>query len=118
MSTFNNGTADFAPLLVTGFEASRASRTVIHSIIGTNAVAVALQPSDLRSGTLTTLWSSFGAAALFEAALGEATVWTFTDVDVPDVNMTFVVSGGITLALDEETRDLALVSVEFQEVTP
>jgi hypothetical protein len=116
MTTFNDGTDDYTPIVVNGFEASRASRTFVHSIIGTNSPAIALQPSDLRSGTLTTLWPSLADAEMFEGALASGSVWTLTDGTTTEVDMSFVVSGDVTIQLDPDSSVLGIVRLEFQEV--
>jgi hypothetical protein len=116
MTTFNDGTDDYTPIVVNGFEAARASRTFVHSIIGTNSPAIALQPSDLRSGTLTTLWPTLTDAEEFEGALAAGAVWTVSDGTTPEVNMSFVVSGDVGIQLDPDSLVLGIVRVEFQEV--
>lgn len=117
MTTFSDGTTTLMPVLVNGYAASRASRNIVHSIIGSNVSAVALQPSGLRTGSLSTLWPTLADAFAFADFLSAASLFTLTDADQPAVNMSFVVTDTIEPALDDETRVLGTVSFSFQEVT-
>lgn len=119
MATLSNGTDTISPELVTGYQSTREPRTIVHNILGTSSVDVTVRPAGPRSGTLELLILSEADAAAAETALSGATVWTLTDADRSTIGMSFVVSGGaITRTLEDETRQLWLVSVPFVEVAP
>ncbi|RPE75196.1 MULTISPECIES: hypothetical protein [unclassified Frondihabitans] len=108
-----------APDLVTGFESTRDSQTLFHSVIGRAYPDITLRPASLRRGTLTMLFASGDAESLSATAEdlhAAAGLFELTDPDRASVAMTYVVSGAVGRALEDETRDAWLLSVDFQEV--
>lgn len=115
-TTLSDGITDVIPTLVTGWESTRDARNILHDIIGRADFDVTLRPAGLRSGTLEMLFSSLDNALAAEALLVQAKSFTLEDTDRPTLNMTFVASGSITVAIDEDTRTLWTVACDFQEV--
>lgn len=118
MSTISNGTSTVTPVTVTGYAATRASRNVLHAIIGTPDPAVTLRPAGLRTGTLEALFDTRADAQSAVTILASDAALTFVDTDHPSISMTFVLDGDVTMALDDDTRALWLVSFDYQEVLP
>ena len=116
-STIGDGTTTSTPVLVIGYESKRASRNVLHEVIGRPDPDVTLRPASLRTGTLTMLYATEAAAAACETMHQAAVVLTITDDDLATAGMSYVVSGSITRALTD-SRKLWTVAVDYQEVQP
>lgn len=113
-----SGDTTIEPLLVTGWEASQDSRNIIHTIIGRSTPDVTLKPAGLRSGTLELLFENATDADEARLLHADAVVFTLTSSELSQVDMTYVVAGSISSVLEDETRRLWTISVDFQEVTP
>jgi hypothetical protein len=118
--TANDSTGDSTtPELVTGYQTARASRNVVHDLIG-GGIAVSLIAPRPRAGQLELLYplEADGWAAL--ALHARETSFDLVDDDVPDVSMSYVVDGSadLQLTLDDDTRRVWLLAVPYQEVTP
>lgn len=102
------------PILVTGYEATRQGRSTVHDLIG-GGIAVALATPRPRAGTLELLYADEDEA--FHALNMHALETTFTmfDTDRAGVAMTYT-AGTATITLDDTTRRMWLVKVDFQEV--
>lgn len=119
MTTIIHDAGVVTPTIVDGYSATRAARTIVHHIIGRPDPDISFRPASLRTGQLTCVF------ALQDAALAAATVFakpqplTLADPDVA-IGMTFIVpeGGAIEVELDDETRDVWLVHVDFEEVSP
>lgn len=113
--THTGGT--ITPEVVNGFEASRAARTIVHTILGRSDPDITYRPAGLRKGELSLVFGTGAEAAAAEAILVTPQIFTLSDPDVPEVAMSFVVADGdITRALDLETQSVWIVGVPFQEV--
>ena len=118
MTTITHDATTITPLTVDGYDTVRASRNIIHAIIGRPDPDVTLQPANLRTGTLRLVFAT--ATAAFAAANLHALAGRFVlaDTDIPQANMTYVLAGSIESILDDETRTAWIVTVDYQEVTP
>lgn len=116
MTTVTSGASTLTPLLVDGFRAERAAANLVHTIIGSNAPAVTLRTARLRTGTLNFLCADLTAALAIEALHAAASIVTLADTDLPPLGMAYIVSGSLTLEVDDSTRSRWWVRVEFQEV--
>lgn len=103
------------PTLVLGYETSMESRNIIHDLIDGGIAASLIAPRP-RSGDLRLFypaeadaWASFGLHSL-------KTTFTLTEASRPSIGMTYVVSGALRLELDDQTRDVWVVTVPYQEV--
>jgi hypothetical protein len=103
------------PLLVTRYESRRQSNHIFQQVIG-GGQDVTMRPASLRTGTLVCLFRSEAEAQNCEAMHSGTSVLTFADSDLPTVGMKYVPSGSITRALDDVSRVLWTVSIDFQEV--
>lgn len=115
--TRTSDSATTTPTLVLGYETERTSQNVFHKLIG-GGLAVTLVPPMPRAGTLELFYPDEADAWESLALHSVADSFAIVDDDRPDVGMTYVLSdsGGVTLALDEDTRDHWIVSVDYQEV--
>lgn len=120
MSTvITHASGTITPTVVLGYESEREARTIVHSILGRANPDVTLRPAGLRTGTLTLGFEGATAEAdSLEAENVHAAVGSFAVVstDRDTIEMPYVVSGRITRALDDQTRDAWTVAIDFQEV--
>jgi hypothetical protein len=115
-TTISNSSDTLTPELVDGWEATRAARTVVHEILGSNEGAVTLRPHALRSGTLAIVVGTDAALAVaLEGMLTAGDVLTLASSEQPTIAMSFVVHGDVSSRLDD-TRKVWLIDAEFQEV--
>lgn len=104
------------PVLVDGYESTRTTGSLVHPILGLPTPEVTLRPAQLRTGTLRLVFPGEFVSADAETQLSVGGVFTLKSSDRVTVIMDFVPFGKITRALDDETRDVWIVSVDFQEV--
>jgi hypothetical protein len=116
MTTFTAGASTYVPLTVDGFNSTRAGGNVVHELIGTTDDAIALAPARLRTGTFKCVFSSLALANAFANAMSAAASFSVADTDVSAVNMSFVIQGNIAVELDDETRDAAIVTLDYREI--
>jgi hypothetical protein len=115
--TISDGTTVITPRHITGFESSRPTKTVVHTVVGSAASAITLRPAGLRTGTLEAIFDTLTQALALEALLAQAKSFALTVSDAPALGMAFVAVGNITADLDPDT-DLWVVTSGFQEVAP
>lgn len=102
------------PLLILGYQTRMQGRSVVTDLLD-GGIAVTLVKPRPRSGTLQLLYAdSFSAWA---AVALHQTVDTFNLVSTeqPDINMDYIVTG-VAPALEDQTRQLWEVSIEYQEI--
>lgn len=118
-TTITAGSATITPLLVEGYEATRAGGALVHQILGAAAPDVTLRPAGMRTGTLVLLFSDEAQAHAADSALAGAVIAALVDT-TRSIGMSFVIPDGqgIALALDATTRNHWHLSVPFQEVAP
>lgn len=107
------------PEVVDGYTASREARTVVHPILNRSDPDITLRATGLRTGSLSCVFKDQASAITAYGILSVAQVLTLTDPEVPAVDMSFVVAeGDLEIALDDETREVWIVTVPFVEVSP
>ena len=111
-----DGTYEETPLLLVGWESTRESQNVLHTIVGSEVVETTLREAGLRSGEFTLLCDSYGMAQGIEYICSQAKELYLMDDEYPYISMDFVVSGSITVAVDEDSRTLWTVTIDFQEI--
>ena len=116
MTTISSGTLTFTPELVTSWETTQESRNVLHTIIGKADPDVTLKPASTRSGTLEMLFTSATAANTARGILANGTIFTISGSETWLNGLDFVMSGSISTALEDETRNLWTISADFTEV--
>lgn len=119
-TTITDGVTPLSVIVLTGYEAERDGRNIIHTIIGAPEPSVTLRQAGLRKGALEALVASVADAMALDALLAQALVCSVSDDDVDAIDMDFVVpdGGSITVSLDDDTRARWLVKWDFQEVIP
>ena len=115
-TTISDGTTTITPELVLGYEVAQESRNVIHTILGRATPDVTLRFTNLRVGTLQMLFKTAEEAEAARQLHINPIVFIMTSTEIPEADMTYVVSGSISTVLEDETRKLWTVSVDFQEV--
>ncbi|WP_157156263.1 hypothetical protein [Diaminobutyricimonas sp. LJ205] len=110
-----SGTASVAPELVLGYQTNRESNNVVHRLVD-GSVSVTLRETNLRAGTLELFFLTEPAAAECVQMHADGSLFLFTEPERPTLSMTYVVAGRIGFALEEQTRDRWIVSVDYQEV--
>lgn len=144
MSTFvSNGVTTFTPTVVDGYDADRESGNVLHPILGSANFDVTVRPARLRSGTLRMVFASAvtlpgfvvdedgyiveSSASVTDAeadslacanAHAAGTLFTLSSSERASIVMQYVPSGRVRRTLDDATRDIWIVEIDFQEVSP
>lgn len=117
-NTITDGTTVITPELILGWDASQSSRNIVHEIIGKASPDVTLKAAGLRTGTLELLFISAADALTARTMLAQALPFLIESDEAFLDNFRFVVAGTISSALEDTTRNLWTISVDFQEVTP
>lgn len=119
MTTITHSTGIITPTIVDGYRAKSTGRSIVHRIIGRPDPDVSYRPASLRSGQLTCVFAHEATAHAAAAAFAIPQPLTLNDPDVA-IGMTFVVPDGglIEVELDDATRGVWLVRVDFEEVLP
>jgi hypothetical protein len=115
-TTISDGTTTITPKLVLGYEVSQESRNVVHTILGRAAPDITLHFTNLRTGTLEMLFENAIEAEEARQLHINPIVFSLASSEIPEANMDYVVSGSVSTVLEDETRKLWTVSVDFQEV--
>lgn len=115
-TTITTGTTTITPTIITGWDANQDSRNVIHTIIGRPSPDVTLKPAALRSGTLEMVFETAEEAEEARQLHMDAAVFTLTSTSQTTINMTYVVAGTISSVLEDVSRRIWLISVDFQEI--
>ena len=118
MTSISDGTTTITPILVIDWDTERQAANVLHDVVGRVDDDVTYRPAGMRSGTLTCLCETLEHALQLEALAALPKKLTLTDPDHPSINMAFVASGRIRVALDDETREQATVAIDFKQVAP
>lgn len=104
-----------APLLVDGWTESVESRNIINPVMG-GGVDVTPLSAGKRTGSFVLIYGTEAdAKAAFELHRLAAT-FRLSDSDLPTLDLTYVLSGSLERALDDESRVLWFVTVNYQEV--
>lgn len=118
-ATITSGSITITPTLVLSYESQRTSASRGHELLG-GGVAVTMRPASLRTGTLELFFVDEATAYAAELAHRDSAVFTLDEPERPTAAMSYVVAPGgrITRTLDDESRAVWTVSVDYQEVTP
>ncbi|MEX1079803.1 MAG: hypothetical protein WED09_11920 [Homoserinimonas sp.] len=115
--TITSGATTITPELIDGYRSERTAGNVIHPAADNPAnVDVTFRVAGLRTGTLRLLFLTLTDALAAETLHAAADVLELASTDHPGLDMAYVANGAITVELDDETRALWLVEVDFQEV--
>lgn len=112
-TTITDGTTTVTPLLVTGWETEAETRNVLHAVLSKSTPDVTLRGGYTRTGTLEMLFTDEADALTAALMHKAAAVFTIASTEITDANYSYVVSGNVKTALDEDTRAQWLVTVEY-----
>ena len=115
MITISNGISEFSPLLLTAYEAASDSNNIAHDIIGRADPDFSLGGESTREGTLPMMFASAEDMAVAEAILAAPAVFTLSDTERPEVDMTFIRFGTMRRRRGR-TRGSWMLEVGFREV--
>lgn len=103
-----------SPVAIDGYQTDRRSQNIIHDLIS-GGIAVTLIAPRPRSGTLYLVYDNEADAAAALAMHEAEDTFTLERDDLSSVNMTYVIDGVISLAINA-TRSGWVLSVGYQEV--
>lgn len=115
MATISDGVTTISPAMRVSFADTYESRNVIHPLLG-GGVAATFGAEPKRTGTLSMVFRSEGAANTAYLFFKNGYVFELVDDDAPTTNMVFVVAGGISRELNGDTFNVWQLDVDFQEV--
>ncbi|MBP1326736.1 hypothetical protein JOF28_001968 [Leucobacter exalbidus] len=110
-------TPPVAPILVEGWETSRAARNVVHERLFNADPIVSIRPATTRKGTLRYLFATASAAqACFEMHAAQAvfTVTTTISDELP-VTLRYVATDEVKQLLDPETSLVTIIEIPYRE---
>lgn len=116
-TTLSNGSVTLTPLLVLGYKATQDSKNVIHAVLGKTSPDVTLRKANMRSGTLEILFLTAAEAEAARQLHIAEDVFTLDSSEITQINMQYVVNGEITTALEDETRNAWVITIDYQEVS-
>ena len=117
-NTIFDGSTTITPNLITGWESTQESQTVVHKVIGKSAPDITLKPASMRTGTLETVFLTANNANSARNFLSQAKKFILATDQTWLVEMHFVVTGNVTCSLEPNTQNVWLVKFDFQEVSP
>ncbi len=115
-TTITDSVSSFSPDLILDYNTEREARNVIHNVIGKAEPDVSLELDGLRMGTLRLFFEVKEDAWVAYEALGQVATWELTDTDIPEINMSFVREGRMTMTLDPVSRRRWIIEMDYQEV--
>jgi hypothetical protein len=115
-SQLSTTTGSAIPLMLTEYSVSRVTQHKIHEIIGRSDPDVTFGPTQTRSGSMTFLWESITLASAARDILAAPGSARLEQSDRPDLSMTFVITGDLSIAPDQQDPELWTLTVPFREV--
>ena len=118
-STLSYGGITVLPRLVLGWQQARDSLNLEHPLIG-GGRDITHTPPTLRSGTLQLLFVTEPEVLDAEAMHRTAPYLDLASDDRVIANMRYVLADGgqLGVTLDDDTRDVWTLTVDYREVTP
>ncbi|MDU0367677.1 hypothetical protein RWH45_10650 [Microbacterium sp. KSW4-17] len=113
------GASTIAPQQVMNITSQQESGTIVHPILGRAFPDITLRPAGVRTGTITMGFAGPTAetdAATARALLASGVVFTIAPEERTSLSMACIVSGRISLDLEDVTRDAWVLTVDYQEV--
>lgn len=116
MSTqISDGTTTVTPDVVDGFNSTRDTGIRVHVILGRDVPDITYQTGKLRTGTLRLIFADETESATAEDLHISGAILTMVSSDRTAANFSYVATS-VMRELDDETRDVWIVEVEYQEV--
>lgn len=119
MSTYvTDGTTTVTPQAVDGFTSARVSGIRVHPILGASNPDITYQAAGLRTGTLRLIFAAEADALTAETLHTTGSILTIVSTERAAVNFSYVAAEGdaVRVLLDDETRDVWIVEIDYQEV--
>jgi hypothetical protein len=116
-TTLTKSGLSIVPLVVVEYSSIRRTGNILHNVLGRSDVDVTFKAAGLREGTLKLLFPSLAAALQVESMHASIGSITLASTELPAIGMRYVPSGDIELELDDDTRRLWAVSIDFQEIS-
>ena len=113
--TISKAPASIQPL-AGRIESSRATKNIVHEIIGRTDTDVTFAGTALRTGSITMLFATPALALTAQTFLAAPGVFTLADSELPGNNMRFVISGSLSPERYTDESNLWTLSAEFNEV--
>jgi hypothetical protein len=98
------------------YDVTSTSGNQIHDIPGRADPEVTLRVAGTRAGTIAFTFTTKPAAFTAAASHREVGIFTLVDTDVPEMGMSYVVTGTVRLYLDPETLTAWHLEIGFREV--
>jgi hypothetical protein len=113
------GATTTVPELILDWETTQETRNVFHPILFSRSPAVTIRDTTLRSGTLNLLYTNEEDAIACRELHATKTYFSLVSTEIDEANIQkYVVSGAIGSVLEDTTRKMWTISVEYQEVYP
>jgi len=109
------GSTTVTPEQVLGWDSTRQSGNVLHDVLGRSDFDVTFGVAGLRALTLKFLFPTLATALAAETLHTAVGKIQLSDTDFPALNMLYVPSGAINVALDDDSAKWIL-TVDVQEV--
>lgn len=114
-STITSGANTINPVAVYEYETSQPARNIVHPILGRSNPDVTFRAAGTRGGILRMVFATESSANTARSLLGSVlAAWTLNNTDRTTINMTFAVTGDITLRIDR--TGAYLLDVGYAEV--
>jgi len=114
-TTITAGAVVITPDLVLGYESETDSTNIAHRILGRADPDYTLGDDTPRTGTLELFFLEKAPAWAAQEAHRTAGLFELTDTDYPEIGMTYIRIGRMSMTLN---NDRWVVSVGYQEVLP
>ena len=118
-TTISNGTTSTTPAVDMSAQQNRPVRNLVHPLIGSPVPDVTLRDPGARTGSLELVYATDDAARAAESLHRTGGVFTLTDDQQPDRNMTYVLApGALSVRQELPYQHLWVLTVPYQEVAP
>lgn len=117
MTTYvTDGTTTVTPEVVDGYASERESGIRIHPILGRSYPDITYQASKLRTGSFRLVFADEADAIAAETLHTTGSILTIVSDERASANFSYVATDTVIRELDDETRDVWVVEITYQEV--
>ena len=114
-STITHDATTLSPIEILGYRSRREGGNLSHPVVGSEVVGITYRPAQLRTGSLTAVFTGEAESLAAENLLATGTEFTLDNAETLTIEMAFSVVGDITRELDMRTG-FWHVGFGFQEV--
>lgn len=115
-SYVTDGTTTVTPEVVDGYTSGRESGIRVHPILGRAYPDITYQVAKLRTGTFRLVFADETDALDAETLHTTGSILTIVSDERASANFSYVATDTVIRELDDETRDVWVVEVTYQEV--